>query len=65
MPHALQFLVLAFAGWGNRHQDILIDGFLRFISQQSSVVAPRPSSAGRLAALGARRGFHHGLPGDA
>ena len=25
MPHALQFLVLTFAGWLNRHQEDLID----------------------------------------
>lgn len=25
MPHALQFLILTFAGWLNRHQEDLID----------------------------------------
>ena len=42
MPPALQFLVLTFAGWGNRHQDDLI----AYLRQENRVLrehlGPRP-----------------------
>ena len=42
MPPALQFLVLTFAGWVNRHQDDLID----YLREENRVLrehlGPRP-----------------------
>ena len=61
MPPALQFLVLTFAGWVNRHQDDLIDYLREEIGSSENTWALGATPDGRPASSTRVRG--HKLAG--